>query len=45
VAEQMEKVFAVDLSNSRELTLAEWESRSVAAKLSEIILTPLRPLL
>ena len=45
VAEQMEKVFEVDLSNSRELTLAEWESRSLAAKLSEIVLTPLRPLL
>lgn len=45
VAEQMEKVFAVDLSNSRELTLVEWESRSLAAKLSEIVLTPLRPLL
>ena len=45
VAEQMEKVFDVDLSNSRELTLAEWDSRSVAAKLSEVVLTPLRPLL
>ncbi|PTU56063.1 cardiolipin synthase B [Sphaerisporangium cinnabarinum] len=45
VAEQMEKVFEVDLSNSRELTLDEWDSRSVAAKLSEVVLTPLRPLL
>ncbi|MBD5787496.1 phosphatidylserine/phosphatidylglycerophosphate/cardiolipin synthase family protein [Cellulosimicrobium terreum] len=45
VAEQMEKVFEIDLSNSRELTLAEWEGRSIAAKLSEVVLTPLRPLL
>jgi len=45
VAEQMEKVFDVDLSNSRELTLAEWDTRSVVAKLGEVVLTPLRPLL
>ncbi|WP_353050429.1 phospholipase D-like domain-containing protein [Cellulosimicrobium sp. Marseille-Q4280] len=45
VAEQMEKIFAVDLSNTRELTLAEWETRSLAAKLGEVVLTPLRPLL
>ena len=41
----MEKVFEVDLSNTRELTLAEWDARSVVAKLGEIVLTPLRPLL
>ncbi|MCB7137531.1 phospholipase D-like domain-containing protein [Cellulosimicrobium marinum] len=45
VAEQMEKVFDVDLTNTRELTLAEWDERSVVAKLGEVLLTPLRPLL
>lgn len=45
IAAEMEKVFDIDLSNSRELTLAEWQSRPLAAKLSEIVLTPLRPLL
>jgi cardiolipin synthase len=45
VAAQMEKVFAVDLTNTRELSLDEWESRHVAAKLGEMVLAPLRPLL
>ncbi|OLT51715.1 phosphatidylserine/phosphatidylglycerophosphate/cardiolipin synthase family protein [Cellulosimicrobium sp. CUA-896] len=45
MAEQMEKVFEVDLTNTRELTLEEWESRHVAAKLGEVILSPLWPLL
>ncbi|WP_265521237.1 phospholipase D-like domain-containing protein [Oerskovia flava] len=45
VAAQMEMVFDVDLSNCRELTLAEWESRSLVAKISEVLLRPLRPLL
>jgi cardiolipin synthase A/B len=45
VAEQMERVFEVDLTNARELTLEEWESRHVAAKLGEVILSPLWPLL
>lgn len=45
VAAQMEQVFEVDLTNTRELTLEEWESRSLAAKLGEAILAPLRPLL
>jgi cardiolipin synthase A/B len=45
VAEQMERVFEVDLTNSREMTLEEWESRHVAAKLGEVILSPLWPLL
>ncbi|MBD8077834.1 phosphatidylserine/phosphatidylglycerophosphate/cardiolipin synthase family protein [Cellulosimicrobium arenosum] len=45
VAQQMQDVYDVDLSNSRELTLEEWSGRSVVAKLSEITLRPLRPLL
>jgi cardiolipin synthase A/B len=45
LAAQMQRVFATDCTNARELTLAEWEGRSVAAKLSEAVLAPLRPLL
>ncbi len=45
LAEQMQRVFATDCSNARELTLAEWERRHVAAKFSETVLAPLRPLL
>ena len=45
LAAQMQRVFATDCTNARELTLAEWERRSVAAKLSEAVLAPLRPLL
>ncbi|GAA1409478.1 MULTISPECIES: phospholipase D-like domain-containing protein [Oerskovia] len=45
IAAQMEKVYDVDLSNCRELTLDEWSGRSLAAKLGEVALTPLRPLL
>ncbi|MEK8228992.1 phospholipase D-like domain-containing protein [Oerskovia sp. M15] len=45
IADQMEKVFDVDLSNCRELTLTEWSGRSLAAKFGEVALTPLRPLL
>ncbi len=45
LAANMEKIYEVDASNSRELTLHEWESRHVAARISEAILTPLRPFL
>ncbi|WP_434991980.1 phospholipase D-like domain-containing protein [Arthrobacter sp. Ld5] len=45
LATTMEKIFAVDSSNSRELTREEWESRHVVARASEIILAPLRPFL
>ena len=45
LAEQMEKVFAVDSSNARRLTSAEWDRRALAAKFSEYVLAPLRPLL
>ncbi len=45
LAARMEDIFAMDLGNCVELTLAEWEHRPLAAKVAETILTPLRPLL
>lgn len=45
VAKHMETVFENDLANARELTEQEWEDRSVAAKFSELVLAPWRPLL
>jgi cardiolipin synthase A/B len=45
LAKQMERVFENDCGNARELTLPEWERRSFAAKFSEAVLAPLRPLL
>ncbi|HET7326074.1 MAG TPA: phosphatidylserine/phosphatidylglycerophosphate/cardiolipin synthase family protein [Nocardioidaceae bacterium] len=45
LAEHMEKVFATDCGNARELTLHEWEQRPLVAKLSERVLAPLAPLL
>ncbi|PRX97789.1 phospholipase D-like domain-containing protein [Allonocardiopsis opalescens] len=45
VAAHLEKVFANDIGNARPLTAAEWRSRPLLAKLSELILSPLRPLL
>lgn len=45
IAAEMERVFELDSTNCVELTLEEWNSRSWAAKLSEAILAPLRPLL
>ncbi|GII99095.1 cardiolipin synthase [Sediminihabitans luteus] len=45
LAARMQDVFDTDLTNCRELTLDEWVSRPVVAKLSEISLRPLRPLL
>lgn len=45
LAGDLERIFEVDSSNSRELTLGEWESRHVAARFSEAVLAPLRPLL
>jgi cardiolipin synthase len=41
----MEKIFETDLSNARELSLAEWEARGVHKKFTELVLAPLRPLL
>ena len=45
VAKHMETVFENDLANARELTEQEWEGRSFAAKFSELVLAPWRPLL
>lgn len=45
LAAQLEQVFSMDAGNCVELTLAEWEARPVAAKISEWVLAPLRPLL
>ena len=45
LAEEMERIFETDLTNSLQLTLAEWQARDVYARFTETILTPLRPLL
>jgi cardiolipin synthase len=45
LADHMEKIFATDLTNARELTLAEWEQRPLLARIGESILRPLGPLL
>lgn len=45
VARQLEEIFAVDSSNTVELTADEWKSRHAMVKFSETVLAPLRPLL
>ena len=45
VARQMQEIFAIDSSNTVELSEQEWRSRHAMAKFSETVLTPLRPLL
>jgi cardiolipin synthase len=45
VARQMEEIFAIDCTNTIELTLEDWERRHAMVKFSETVLTPLRPLL
>ncbi|MHB1628319.1 MAG: phospholipase D-like domain-containing protein [Bacilli bacterium] len=45
VAQQMEEVFADDLTHCRELLLDEWVKRPLAQKLGELILSPLWPFL
>ena len=45
IAGMMEDIFAMDIGTCRELTLEEWEARPLAAKVSEAIIAPLRPLL
>lgn len=45
LAGAMERIFAIDSESCRVLTLEEWKGRHVAARLSEGILAPLRPLL
>ncbi len=45
VARQMEEIFAIDSSNTIELTSTAWHRRHAMVKFSETVLTPLRPLL
>jgi cardiolipin synthase A/B len=45
LAGDLEQIFRVDSSNTRVLTLEEWGSRHIAARFSEAVLAPLRPLL
>ena len=45
MAEEMERIFEMDLRNASRLTLDVWESRPVEVKLTELFLAPLRPLL
>jgi cardiolipin synthase A/B len=45
VAQQMEEIFAIDSTNTVELTLDDWQRRHAMVKFSETVLTPLRPLL
>ena len=44
LAAQMERMFELDKTNARELTLEEWENRSVFAKAIERLLESLSPL-
>ena len=45
LAQEMERIFETDLTNTLPLTLSEWEARDVYARFTELILKPLRPLL
>jgi len=45
VAKQMEEIFALDSSNTVELTEPAWSRRHAMVKFSETVLTPFRPLL
>jgi cardiolipin synthase len=45
VARQMEEIFALDSSNTVELTEPAWSRRHAMVKFSETVLTPFRPLL
>ncbi|QBF46941.1 phospholipase D-like domain-containing protein [Janibacter limosus] len=45
VARRMEEIFDLDSGNCTELTLDEWTRRPLAARVSEGILSPWRPLL
>lgn len=42
-ARQMEQLFAVDRTNTRELTLSWWSARPWYAKIGELVIAPLRP--
>ncbi|GAA1781510.1 phospholipase D-like domain-containing protein [Streptomonospora arabica] len=45
LASHLERVYAKDATNARLLTLEEWSGRPLVAKLCELLLKPLRPLL
>ena len=45
LAHEMELIFETDLSNSLELTVAEWQARDVYRRFTEYFLSPLRHLL
>jgi cardiolipin synthase len=44
LAAQMERMFALDMTNAKELNLEEWERRPLPAKLVERVLASLSPL-
>jgi cardiolipin synthase len=44
VAARLEDIFRMDLTNSRELTLEEWQHRALMKKVAEAVLSPLSPL-
>ena len=44
LAAQMERMFEMDKTNAREVTLEEWERRPLHAKVVERTLTSLSPL-
>ena len=45
MAEELERIFDTDSSNSVELTINEWAARGIHKKFTELFLAPLRPLL
>jgi cardiolipin synthase len=45
VAQRLEKVFADDIAQSRQVTFKDWKSRGITAKLLETLALPIRDLL
>jgi len=45
LAGELEEIFLVDQSNCLELTSGEWEARDLHRRFTELVLSPLRPLL
>ncbi|QLQ10540.1 MAG: phosphatidylserine/phosphatidylglycerophosphate/cardiolipin synthase family protein [Nocardioidaceae bacterium] len=45
LAAEFERIFETDCTNAVELTATEWDQRGLHRKFTEILLTPLRPLL
>ncbi len=45
LAAEMERIFECDLTNTEELTAAEWQARGVHKRFTEAVLRPFRPLL